>query len=227
MQINDSLNFSLIHSNARSLKTNFENIKSYLLNLGKKNHIIAISESWFDEKIDENEYKLDKYDMLYTNRLDKRGGGVVIYVRQNLKFVQRNELCTTISNVLECVTLELLFENDKNVIISCVYRTPGTDLDVFTDYIEELLKSLKNKSIYLCGDINIDLFKYDKHHVTKEFMDLLFSYGLYPVINKPTRVSSLSATSIILLQTIFLMYLSQVYYVMIFRTTSQFIVLLK
>ena len=81
--------------------------------------------------------------------------------------------------MLECITLELLFENDKSVIISCVYRAPGTDLDVFTDYIEELLKSLKNKSICLCGDINTDLLKYDKHHVTKEFMDLLFSYCLY------------------------------------------------
>ena len=34
----------------------------------------------------ENEYKLDKYDMLYTNRLDKRGCGVVIDVRHDLKF---------------------------------------------------------------------------------------------------------------------------------------------
>ena len=36
--------------------------------------------------------------MLYTNRLDKRGGGVVIYVRHDLKFLQRNVFCTTISN---------------------------------------------------------------------------------------------------------------------------------
>ena len=39
--------------------------------------------------------------MLYTKRLGKRGGGVVIYVRQDLKFVQRNEFCTTISNVYD------------------------------------------------------------------------------------------------------------------------------
>ena len=51
VQMNDSLNFSLIYFNARSLKTNFDNVKSYLRNLGKKFHIIAISESWFDEKI--------------------------------------------------------------------------------------------------------------------------------------------------------------------------------
>ena len=49
--MNDSLNFSLIYFNARSLKTNFDNVKSYLRNLGKKCHIIVISESWFDEKI--------------------------------------------------------------------------------------------------------------------------------------------------------------------------------
>ena len=31
--------------------TNFDNVKSYLRNLGKKCHITVISESWFDEKI--------------------------------------------------------------------------------------------------------------------------------------------------------------------------------
>ena len=53
VQINDGLNFSFIHFNARSLKANIDNVKSYLRNLGKTFHIIAISESWFDEKIDE------------------------------------------------------------------------------------------------------------------------------------------------------------------------------
>ena len=48
--MNNSLTISLIHFNARSLKANFDNVKSYLSNLGKNFHIIAISESWLDEK---------------------------------------------------------------------------------------------------------------------------------------------------------------------------------
>ena len=197
VQIKNNVDFSIIHFNARSLKANFENVKTYLNSLSKEFHIIAISESWFDENINELDYKLDRYNMVFTSRSDKRGGGVVLYVRQDLNFVKKNDFCSSISNVLESVTLEIVLENDKNVIISCIYRTPGTDVDTFTDYIERLLKSIKNgKSIYLCGDINIDLLRYNNHQVTKEFIDLLFSYGLYPIISKPTRVTSLTATVI-------------------------------
>ena len=38
--------------------------------------------------------------------------------------------------------------------------------------------------------------KYNCHNDTKEFVDTLFSCGLYPVINKPSRITEDSATLI-------------------------------
>ena len=38
--------------------------------------------------------------------------------------------------------------------------------------------------------------EYNCHSDTKEFVDTLFSYGLYPVINKPSRITEDSATLI-------------------------------
>ena len=46
------------------------------------------------------------------------------------------------------------------------------------------------------GDFNLDLFHYDSHHFTQEFLDSLFSHMLIPLITKPTRVTSHSATLI-------------------------------
>ena len=33
---------------------------------------------------------------------------------------------------------------------------------------------------YLCGDINIDLLKYENHKGTRDFLNALFSLGMFP-----------------------------------------------
>ena len=50
------------------------------------------------------------------------------------------------------------------------------------------------KTIFICGDFNIDLLKHDSRSGTKYFLDLMFSLGTYTVITKPTRISNVSAT---------------------------------
>ena len=47
-----------------------------------------------------------------------------------------------------------------------------------------------------CGDFNINLLKYNKNQPTKEFVDMMYSFGLYPLISKPTRITSEGATLI-------------------------------
>ena len=44
--------------------------------------------------------------------------------------------------------------------------------------------------------MNIDLFKHDVHRPTSEFLDTMYSHNVYPLITKPTRVTSSSATLI-------------------------------
>jgi len=46
------------------------------------------------------------------------------------------------------------------------------------------------------GDMNIDLLKFEQHTKTGEYLDNLFSQGSLPLITKPTRVTSHSATLI-------------------------------
>ena len=50
--------------------------------------------------------------------------------------------------------------------------------------------------MFLCGDFNIDILKHDSHSGTKHFVDTMYSLNLYPLINKPTRVTRESATLI-------------------------------
>ena len=50
--------------------------------------------------------------------------------------------------------------------------------------------------MYICGDFNIDLMKQDTHSHTTQYLDTMFSMGLYPLITKPSRITTHSATLI-------------------------------
>ena len=50
--------------------------------------------------------------------------------------------------------------------------------------------------IFLSGDFNIDLFKRDSRSGTKQFIDVMYSLGLYPLIIRQSRISATSATLI-------------------------------
>ena len=46
------------------------------------------------------------------------------------------------------------------------------------------------------GDFNLDLFRYDQHLFTQQFMDSLFTHMFIPLINRPALLTSHSATLI-------------------------------
>ena len=52
------------------------------------------------------------------------------------------------------------------------------------------------KTIFVCGDLNIDLLKHESHNSTRNFLDMMYSLGLYPLIDKATRITDTSATLI-------------------------------
>ena len=56
--------------------------------------------------------------------------------------------------------------------------------------------SKEKKNVFLLGDFNLDLLKYDKHAGTNDFIDSLSSYMYLPYILLPTRVTSHSQTII-------------------------------
>ena len=45
-------------------------------------------------------------------------------------------------------------------------------------------------------DLNIDLLKHEHHSSTKNFLDLMYSLGFYPLIDKPTIITDILATLI-------------------------------
>ena len=54
----------------------------------------------------------------------------------------------------------------------------------------------EHKDIYIMEDMNIDLLKFSEHGKTAEYLDNIFSQSFLPLIVKPTRITSHSATLI-------------------------------
>ncbi len=187
--------FSIKHFNSRSLQTNFEAITNYLDLLKKDFHVIAISETWLNKNIIDD-FNMSGYNTYSTLRCNRKGGGVSIYVSNKLNVTRKVSLSTTIDDILESITIEIHVQKGKNIIVSCIYRSPGTDLQV-CNFLENALKNVNhNKYIYICGDFNIDLLKTSDHAKSKEYIDMLYSFGLFPTILKPSRIAGQSATLI-------------------------------
>ena len=69
--------------------------------------------------------------------------------------------------------------------VGCVYRQPQSSNTDFTEYMDSMFHSL-NGNLYVYGDFNIDLFKYDRLSNTKYFIDH-FSLHVFISINKQTN----------------------------------------
>ena len=53
-----------------------------------------------------------------------------------------------------------------------------------------------NKLFYATGDFNLNVLDYNKNEKVTKFLNLTFEYGFVQVINKPTPVTTNTATAI-------------------------------
>ena len=118
----------------------------------------------------------------------------MLYIGNYLSYKPRNDFCIYKTAESESIFIELINTKKSNVIIGANYGHPNMDLDESNLLLDKISK--ENKSIFLLGDFNVDLLKYDHHAPTNEFLDSLSSHMFLPHIIQPTRVTSNSKTLI-------------------------------
>ena len=66
------------------------------------------------------------------------------------------------------------------------------------DYIKVLVNKFKGqeKQIFLAGDFKINSLDYSRNTIVRDFFNLAYQNSIFPVINRPTRVTKTSATII-------------------------------
>ena len=182
---------SIMHLNIRSAVKHMDDFEIYLKNLDHNFAVIALSETWFNET-NVALVKKEGYKHFYKIRNVRKGGGVSIFVKDILNVKERDDLNVN-DDCMESVFIEV-----NNIVIGSVYRPPNTNMDRFTNCIEKVMSQLKreNKLCYIAGDYNINLLNVDTHMASSVFLELLYSYGFFPMISKPTRIVKENSTLI-------------------------------
>ena len=55
---------------------------------------------------------------------------------------------------------------------------------------------MRNKSVILARDFNINVLEIEQNKKVQNFVNLMFQFGLVPTINKPTRVTNKTLSAI-------------------------------
>ena len=94
---------------------------------------------------------------------------------------------------IESLSIEIVNNHTKNIIINVVYRSPDGDLRISETFFRKILSenTNANKTLFLAGDFKINVLDYENNKKVQNFVNLMI-----PAINKPTRVTSYTATAI-------------------------------
>ena len=121
--------FSTICVNVRSLINlhNFSKFESLISGLDFQPHLIAVNETWEKPHTIGQHKNLNGYVYISNPRVVSRGGGVGMYMKQNLIFALCPELSLMHEKSFESLFVTIQFEG-RRLICGTVYRPPRNDI---------------------------------------------------------------------------------------------------
>ena len=137
---------------------------------------------------------MENYSLTECHRANKKGGGICLFVRDDLVFASRTDL-SKFDNFVESLFIELEIPYVKTkVVVGIVYRPPCGDVHEFNEYIYDTMCAINNekKDCFILGDFNINIL----NEKSSEFINHVISCGFSPTITRPTRISKNSSTLI-------------------------------
>ncbi len=189
---------TLCHINCNHLIPHINELRLLLQNSGID--VIGVGETFLTASIASKAVELSGYrfirnDRTVFSRPDTAGGGVGLYVKNNLR---HSIVAQSVGLGIEYIFIEINGIG-KKILVGLIYRPPNTSIvyrgiDAGNFGLFELEKILadlmpKYEQTYLFGDFNIDIL--DKNSVLYDpFVEILNMFMLYNVSNKPTRQAS-------------------------------------
>ena len=154
--------------------------------------ILAINETW-GKKSSIGQFKnLKHYKYVSNFRKHLRGGGVALYIKEGIKYAPRYDLTYMDEGNFESLFIDIQLGNEK-ITCGTIYRLPKQDKSSNERFRLKLrgelnaIKASKNNA-YIMGDFNYDLL-HQSHAFTDGFVDTMYDYSFYSIINKPTRIT--------------------------------------
>ena len=186
----DGISMSILMINIRSCSKNFDQFISVFCKYLTYFTCIILTETWLTQDRD-NIFSIPSFRCvdLYRNNY---GGGIKIYVKDSVKTKILSNF-TVMSDLLEMLTIELLFQNHK-LVLTAVYHPPTSFptkniefVDLFTLYMTQLI-DLK-MPVIVAGDLNINLLNPGNSAYGDMYIKNLFELGMKPLVTIPTKVN--------------------------------------
>lgn len=144
----------ICHVNAQSLAANF--LEFSTLFASQMYDVIAVSESWLKLHHNGKLFSLKGYILVRNDRLNKRGGGIAVYIRScfKVKLISHSPSAYK-KEQSEYMLLGLTFKNIK-LLLCALYKPPKASYpSEFLHDVSVLLPSFEN--VMLIGDFNINV----------------------------------------------------------------------
>ena len=168
--------------NARSLLSKVDELTGLIYT--KPVDIVAVTESWLHNTIENRLLQLNDYNLFRKDRITGRGGGVCVYVKKDIPCMRWSNLE---NDSFECLWLYLrpkrLPRPLSGIVIAAIYHPPCLPVKEHDDLNEYLINTadlIRNKypdhGLVFVGDFN-----------DFETGTLMSTLNVKQVVDKPTR----------------------------------------
>ena len=185
----------ILSQNVRSIGKNEDELFSDLIEL--EFQIVALQETWLSNLTEQAYNCCDSHYGLFQSRQTPYGG-VGFLINKSISAYTINALTRTNEDI-ECIFISVLHDKERFVIGS-IYRPRYSKMAKFIDELCNVLtfidSNYQSANVYLCGDMNINLFLECESLHIQNYVNLLLCHGLTPLIRRATRVATRSATLI-------------------------------
>lgn len=178
---------SFLYLNARSIVNKHKELELYVLE--EKFDVVCITETWMNESILDSEMSINGYALYRRDRDDadkQRGGGVAIYVHNDLNCVHREEIFEekfpeTIWCNISC--------NGRKTLVGVCYRAPDS-VQINDEALYSLIDRVSKEEVVIMGDLNfseLDWGRPESIGDSHPFIECMSNNFLTQLVDEPTR----------------------------------------
>ena len=155
---------------------------------------ICVSETFIKAHTPQSLQKIPGFKFFKKNRISKNGGGIGIFVRDNLSQNTKVIKLPQSFTQPEALFLELTINNVK-VAVGTIYKPPKIPYGVFATIQESLAYiTTKYQHTIICGDFNINYLQPESYPTSFFQVNVTEPFGLSQIIKEPTRITSTTST---------------------------------
>ena len=185
LESHTELGYKCVCLNARSIVNKRNELNIMVEDIDP--HIIGITESWATPDISDAELGMTGYVMFREDRLGRRGGGVILYIKESIQAyeikLEKEAECE------EAVWCNIVTGN-STLTVGLVYRSPNISMEE-NEKIHNAIKEVSKRDCIIMGDFNHGHIQWTSLQSTgredQEFLNLVQDSFLSQHVLEATR----------------------------------------